>query len=89
MSYMWDYSFQVVPMQIREATYIVIRLSCTVCFGLCPWVLKPGSILSCIQISNIFLWLLLACGKAFYCCARDYSTASSSGLGAMGVPYNG
>ena len=35
------------------------------------------------------LWLLLACGKAVYCCARDYSSASSSGLGTMGVPYNG
>ena len=32
-------------------------------------------------------WLLLACGKAFYCCACDYSSASSSGLGAMGVQW--
>ena len=26
--------------------------------------------LSHIQISNTLLWLLLACGKAFYCCAH-------------------
>ena len=31
---------------------------------------KIGSVLSRIQISNTLVGLLLACGKAFYCCAR-------------------
>ena len=34
--------------------------------------------MSRIQISNTLLWLLLACGKAFYCCARAVHGRSSA-----------